>query len=599
MVRRFHPSRFGRHRFAAFVVAWLAAVVSALGASARLELDREFFETGDLIPLRIVVEDTQPTAVPPIPTSGILVSVEYSRHETRQQILNGVSSSQVILYYRGSLRGVGTLEIPPVAVNTAAGVLRTAPATLRVVSPEERTNAVSLHLFTSRDTCYLGEVLVSELQLHSRLNLSEATPPKMSFDGFVIGRTGPGQQSQVTRDGVVYGISATRQAVIPTKEGLLTLGPVSQEVVAEVGRRRPRSLLDDFFGGGAELQRIQVEAPGRKVQVLPLPTAGRPADFTGAIGRFRVQATVSKTNLQRGDAVTVKFELSGTGNFDTLPSPRLAEAPGLKTYPGTNQFQPSDTLGLSGTKVFEEAVVVDSADLKSLEFQPFSFFDPETGRYVTARLRPVAIQVAEAAGAVSPSPGTASEDASAAPPAPKPLEPIPRGPLPLKPSAGPAVRLEPRIADSPGFGLAILAPIVGLGILMAWRGIRSRRRRRAEPNRRQMAEMSLKDQMNALREAAAAGRSKTFFDALSAVLRQQVVLTLGSINGASTTWVDVEEPLRNLGLAEDSLSELRSLFAAADAARFAPMALPEELATWLAMTERVVQQLQALRKEMP
>lgn len=582
------------------MVALLLSLVSTgWGATARLELDREFFESGDNIPLRIVVEDTQPTAVPAIPTSGILVAVEFSRREFRQQVVNGSASSQVILSYRGSLRGVGVLEIPSLPVSTGAGVLRTAPVRLRVVSPEERTNSVSLHLFSSRDTCYLGEVFSCELQLHSSLNLSEATPPKMSFDGFVIGRTAPGLQSQVFRDGTVYGVSATRQAVMPTKEGILTLGPVSQEVVAEVGRRRPRSLLDDFFGGGAELQRIQVQAPGRTLRVLPLPASGRPADFSGAIGRFQVEASVSRTNLQRGDAVTVKFELRGTGNFDTLPSPKISQGTGLKAYPGTNQFQPADVLGLSGTKVFEEAVVIDSVALRQIEFEPFSFFDPENGRYVTARLRPVPIQVAEAGGADHGGPSEAFRDNPVPVSSTKPPETTPMGVLPLKPSAGGPVQVASRVTDSPAFGLVIVFPVLGLGVLMAWRGIRSRRRHRAEPTRRQLAEMGLREQVVSLREAAAAGRSKLFFDALAAVLRQQVALTLGSPHGGATTWVDVEEPLRSAGLSPETLEELRRLFAAADAARFAPMALPEELATWLEMTERVLQQMDSVRKEAP
>jgi hypothetical protein len=569
------------------------------GATARLELDREFMEDGEVIPMRIVVEDAVPSAIPSIPNSQILVFTESLGQEQRQQILNGVSSFQVVIRYRGSLRGTGELRIPSISVPTSAGVLRTEPVSAQVLATEPRNDPVTLHLYTARDTCYLGETLACEIQIQSTLNLREATPHKMSFDGFVVGRTGPGISSQVIRDGVLVGVSASRQAVIPTKEGDLVLGPVSMEVVAEVGRRRARSLIDDFFGGGAELKRFALEAPGRRLKVLPLPTAGRPADFGGAVGRFQIEATVSRTNLNRGDAVTIRFLVRGNGSFDGLPSPRLVKAPGLQTYPGTNLFEPADPLGLTGTKVFEEAVVVDSTEVTALEFQPFSFFDPQVGRYSTARLKPIPIQVVEPEAGGEATAAAADPSKSAAPEAVRTPPQGAGGLQPLMPAAGPAISVDSAPLDSEYFGLVLLAPFVGLGLFVGFRGLRRRRNRRQAPTRRHLAEMTLRDQQAALRRAAAAGDSKAFFDALSALLRQQVSLSLGLASGASLTAVDVVDPLREQGVSEESIENLRRLFAASDAARFAPMALPDELATWLEMTERVVGELQSLTRESP
>jgi hypothetical protein len=597
-MRRRFPNLAGLRALWSCLLAWgLQAVLT--GATARLELDREFMEDGEVIPMRIVVEDAVPSAIPSIPNSQILVFTESLGQEQRQQIVNGVSSFQVIIRYRGSLRGTGELRIPSISVPTSAGVLQTEPVTARVFATEPRNEPVTLHLYTARDTCYLGETLAFEIQIQSTLNLREATPHKMSFDGFVVGRTAPWIGSQVIRDGVVVGVSASRQAVTPTKEGDLILGPVSLEAVAEVGRRRARSLIDDFFGGGAELKRFALEAPGRPLKVLPLPAAGRPADFSGAVGRFRIEATVSRTNLNRGDAVTVRFLVQGNGSFDGLPSPKLLKSPGLQTYPGTNIFEPADPLGLTGTKVFEEAVVVDSTEVTSLEFQPFSFFDPQVGRYSTARLKPIPIQVVEPEATGD---ATTAEADPAKPPAPEAVRTPPQGAgglQPLMSSAGSAISVESDLLDSEYFGLVLLVPFVGLGLFVGVRGLRRRRNRNQAPTRRHLAEMTLRDQQAALRRSAAAGNSKAFFDALSALLRQQVSLNLGLASGASLTAVDVVEPLREQGVSDESIENLMRLFAAADAARFAPMALPDELATWLEMTEGVVAELQSRTKETP
>jgi hypothetical protein len=570
-----------------------AAVLAAFqlaAASARLELDRLFMESGETVPLKIIVEDAQPTAVPQIPAIPLVAGREYLGPEQRSQIINGVSSYQVVFKFRIQVRGTGELLIPSVVVPSNSGNLQTVPVRAHVLAAEEHTNGVSLHLYTARDTCYVGETIPYELQLQATMNLREASPPKMSFDGFVIGRSTPNLQSQIIRDGRVVGIMTTRQTATPTKEGDLLLGPASQEVVAEVGRRRPQSLLDDFFGGGAELQRGSIEAPARTIRVLPLPADGRPADYSGAIGRFTVEANVSRTNLSVGDAVTVRFVVSGRGSFDSLPSPRLLPADGLKAYPGTNSFEADDSLGLFGTKTFEEAVVVESAGIRSLQFEPFSFFDSETGRYTTARLRPIAITVKESAAGKSAA--AAETKAPAAEPvrAPQPVADL----QPLMPRPGGGAPLGPSWSGSPWFGAVILAPIVGLGLLAGVRGLRTRRAQANLPTRRALAQMSVRDQHASLRQAAATGNSRAFFDALSAVLRQQVALTLGLGSAASVTAGDVDEALASRGMSADSIGSLNRLFDATDAARFAPMALPDELATWLSMAESVLAELRSL-----
>ena len=158
------------------------------------------------------------------------------------------------------------------------------------------------------------------------MDRSQIAPPKMSFDGFVTGQEMPPSNTQTVRDGQAFIVLSYRHTATPIKEGVLSLGPATQEYVLEVNRgRRSRSLLDDFFGGGAELERGMAEAPARKIRVKPLPSEGRPAGFSGAIGRFSVKTTVSRTNLAAGEAITVKwgvwarqFQLGAVAPIDSL-----------------------------------------------------------------------------------------------------------------------------------------------------------------------------------------------------------------------------------------------------------------------------------------
>lgn len=570
-------------------VAFLLACAGLRAASVISSIDRMFIESGEVLVVSVVAADVQPTQAPQIPPIQNVTASQYMGPLSSTQIINGVASSQVTLRYVLQTRGTGELVIPPLVVPTTSGQFKTEPVRCWILPNEEKTNLVTLKIATARDRYYVGETFPYELQLYAGANLNQLAPPKMSFDGFVVGRETPAASSQVQRQERQFGVVSYRKTVTPTKEGILALGPASEEFVADVTqRRRPRSLLDDFFGGG-ELQRGTAEAPPRMIQVLPLPAAGRPADFSGAIGRFTVTATASRTNLTLGDAVTVNFVVTGRGSFDGLPSPKLVLTDGLKAYSGTNSFDAAEPLGLTGTKTFEEVVIVESPAVKALNFEPYSFFDPETGRYTTARLGAIPILVRDGAG-----PGLQSSVTTNI---------AGRGPAPtpraddlgyLQVRLGEGISLSEPWAASPWFAAVILGPLLAFGAAGGLRRLKYRQAQNRQPTRRSMAKLSVRDQLATMHEAEATGRSQQFFAALDAVLKQQIALTLGLGSGSAVTSDVIDSKLVPRGLSEESADRLRRLFAATDAARFAPIAMPEELATWRQLADAAIGELQGM-----
>lgn len=575
------------------VKAWLSALALILCAGARAAsvsavLDRMFVESGEPVALRIVVENTRPTEVPRIPAIKNVISAQYQGPTETTQIMNGVSTYQLTLRFLLQTGGSGELVIPEITVPTVSGPLKTAVARCWLLPFEAKTNMVSLKIATARDRYFVGETFPFELQLYSAANINQLAPPKMSFDGFVVGREAPPSNTQVSREGNTFGVVSHRKAVTPTKEGLLTLGPASEEFVIAVNTGRRRSFLEDFFGGG-NLQQGVAEAAPRAIHVLPLPDAGRPGDFSGAIGSYTLTATASRTNLAVGDAVTLNFIISGHGSFDTLPSPKLALSEGLKSYPGTNSFEASEPLGLWGTKTFEQVVIVESAAVKSLSFDAYSFFDPETGRYTTARLAPIPITVRDGAG-----PAVQSSILTNAAAGAKPAAPRRDDLMPLMAGTGKKISLSEPWAASPWFAVIILGPLLAFGAAGGLRKLKHSRTRSQQPSRRSLARMSVREQQAALHEAAAAGRSQKFFSALDAVLKQQIALTLGMGSGQAVTADIVDSRLVPAGLSGESADRLRRLFNATDAARFAPLAMPEELATWRQLADEAIAELQQM-----
>jgi hypothetical protein len=289
--------------------------------------------------------------------------------------------------------------------------------------------------------------------------------------------------------------------------------------------------------------------------------------------------------------VTLRYILEGAGGFDALPSPTLAPTEGLTTYPGTNSFVAADALGLSGVKTFEQVVILESPSVTALRFQPYSFLDPETGRYTTARLNPIPVLVR--GGEVRPVPAVAGTTTTNAAPLPATSS---DGLPPMAGRAGARVSLGAPWAGSPWFAALIFAPLLAIG---AMGGVRRWRFRRAEanrPTRAGLARLSVRERQAAMHEAEAAGRSPQFFAALDALLRGQAALSAGLPGGAAVTADVVDSRLVPRGLGAEEAERLRRLFAAVDAARFAPVAQPGELATWRAMADEAIRDLRALEE---
>src|SRR5690606_39773709 len=58
-----------------------------------------------------------------------------------------------------------------------------------------------------------------------------------------------------------------------------------------------------------------VSAGSRTIDVKPLPTEGKPADFTGAVGEYEFNVITSKSELNASESLQARVEVKGKGNL--------------------------------------------------------------------------------------------------------------------------------------------------------------------------------------------------------------------------------------------------------------------------------------------
>ena len=90
----------------------------------------------------------------------------------------------------------------------------------------------------------------------------------------------------------------------------------------------------------------RVSAGTKTIAVKALPEAGKPADFSGAVGNFDFKVTPTKTNLKNGESLDLVVSVTGKGNMKLFNLPKPVVPNALEMYDPVHNEQVNT--GLSG-----------------------------------------------------------------------------------------------------------------------------------------------------------------------------------------------------------------------------------------------------------
>ncbi len=192
-----------------------------------------------------------------------------------------------------------------------------------------------------------------------------------------------------------------RTILYPQHSGDIAIDPAKFEAVLRVQtQQRARSIFDDFFGSYTNVTKM-LTAPGVTIHVSALPS-GKPAGFSGGVGKFTLTPSISQTELQANEAVTIKLDISGSGNMKLIKTPAIDWPEGFEPYDPkvTNNFK-TTTSGVSGTKSIEYLAIPRSAGEYTIPAVKFSYFDIDEKAYKTLSTPEYTIRVKRGAGSNS------------------------------------------------------------------------------------------------------------------------------------------------------------------------------------------------------
>ena len=323
--------------------------------------------------------------------------------------VNGVRSFSKTYTYTLAPTARGKFTIKQATIVIKGETYKSLPKEVEVTAAVERPDGEktvddvadeSLHLVAeiSKTSPYLNEAVTVVYKLYASPSIDVTNfraldnPKYNNFWSQDIPVTKYDVQN-TTFDGKSYrSVILKRVVLYPQKTGELEIEPLSLDVSLQVPTNKR-----DFFGGRIFAQTNKtVSAGNRKINVKPLPTEGKPADFSGAVGEFQFSVTTSKTHLNASESLQAKVAINGKGNLKLFEIPGLNLPSSLEVYdPEFNESVRTTLSGMEGNVSNSYTVVPTFKGKYPIPSIAFSFFNPKTEKYQTLSSGEIMINVLE------------------------------------------------------------------------------------------------------------------------------------------------------------------------------------------------------------
>ncbi|TWU51308.1 BatD family protein [Rubripirellula reticaptiva] len=424
---------------ALFLTGWPAASA----ADVAIAISSKQAYVGMPVTLQIRVDDASGTVQPEIPDVDGLSIVSVGRPQISSQIVtfNGrqqTNRTSMIYQYEVTAERAGEFVIPPIKI-TGGGAATITEAVRFTAEKSETGDTMFVEIVGEKDKVFVGQSLNVTLKIwvlpyhdeEKNLTLGESEmwrsiskqtnwgPFEKSLEKLAGNRQRPGGREVIRTDSkgksrnyFLYEIDAT---IYPTHAGKISADDVRivLNYPVSIGRRRDpfasmfeamdsqfgrSAFQDDFFRGFTSglavtsVRPVVAEATAQSIEVVAIPSEGRPDDYVGAVGQYSIDAEASDTNVKVGDPITLTLTINGTGPMDLVRAPPLASQSTL-----TEKFKVAED-DLAGfvqgqRKLFQTTIRPKSEDVSKIPPIAFTFFDPETGKFVTVASDPISIDV--------------------------------------------------------------------------------------------------------------------------------------------------------------------------------------------------------------
>ncbi len=425
----------------ALTVTSISAVQAAEDFQIKAWVDRSVIGINEQFILNVELSGNEAgrASTPQLPDMNEFAAFLGSGSSQNFQIINGVTSiSKTINYYFQATK-IGKFTIGPIKIKVKNKTYQTDPIPIEITksSSKPRQSAQSqrnvqqgqsdisnedifIKTVVNKKKVYQNEPVIVTYKIYTRVNMTPVgftkLPATTGFwkEEFPMGQQIPTHTEIV--DGKRYTVATIKKmALFPMTPGKKVIEPLVLQCRIRVRKRR--SMFDDFFNDdffsdpfGRTIQK-NISSEPVIINVIPLPENGKPKDFKGVVGDYKISSFVDKADVKTNEAITYTLTISGTGNIRSLPEPEISFSHDLEAYPPeVSEKIERKGNSISGTRTYEYVLIPRAAGTQKIQPVTFTFFDPSSKTYKTLRTDPITIRVQKGREISTPIPQITSKE---------------------------------------------------------------------------------------------------------------------------------------------------------------------------------------------
>ncbi len=336
--------------------------------------------------------------------------------QVSQSWINGRSSFEKIYSYYLLPNQKGIVTIKQATIEYEGKIYKTSPIKINVTAavelprdPNDTSVSVDDNLYLvvdiSKTNPYINEPITAVYKLYFGYNIGitnfrELNKPK--YNDFWSQNIEIKQLA--TEEGMFRGkktpfVVLKKVVLYPQKSGKLNIEPLSLDIDVQLPTNR-RNMFGQVL---LREDNKRVSTGAKTIFVKPLPEAGKPADFSGAVGNFDFKVKPSKTDLKNGESLELVVSVAGKGNMKLFNLPKPAVPNALEMYDPVHNEQVNTSLsGMTGKITDSYTIIPQFKGNYPIKPMQFSYFDLSSGTYKTITSGEIMITVLDGPTASEP-----------------------------------------------------------------------------------------------------------------------------------------------------------------------------------------------------
>ena len=303
----------------------------------------------------------------------------------------------------------GQLEIPSFKVNIGNKILMTKSHTVQVSkqTADQATKDLFLEVKVSKNEAYVGEQIKLTYTFYTRVAskvLSTEFPEyndfwvEKLFDPVGIQFT-PDNWTDVEIDGYNYkSLKIYEVAIFPLQEGIFDL----QSMIMKIETKNKDSSFnrlfwdDPFFDTFSQRSRAKLLVSDTvEIEVFPLQNI--PKNFTGAVGNFSLNTSLSNSNVDEGTPLEFKVSLVGEGNLSNIGRPKIEFPDEFDVFEGETNVEKNITDDYSGSITWNYNLIPRKDGSYNIDSIEIPFFNSTTKSWSKAFSNDISLKVNKSA----------------------------------------------------------------------------------------------------------------------------------------------------------------------------------------------------------